>query len=207
MGTVLDSHFLALTAIVTVIPLPCWISVLFIHIRLGVLLWFLYIYPWCAGGLPVHILRNHSSFQDRSSHWLCRYNLHSHTALSASVHYLILYREASSDIFVTWVSRFSFFISNSICFQVAQTSLYLLYSLSFLTPRGIFARWVSLISSPVIPHHTYSCLFFLHVLFWLFVSSQVVLTLLVVVWGLRLGTFLLMRFSTKTTLYTVSLLL
>ncbi|WZZ68945.1 hypothetical protein YC2023_080315 [Brassica napus] len=30
---------------------------------------------------------------------------------------------------------------------------------------------------------------------------QVVLTLLVVVWGLRLGTFLLMRFSTKTTLY------
>lgn len=141
MGTVLDSHFLALTAIVTVSSLSCCLSflgkitcsVVFSHIWFGVLLMCSCLNSLChgfSGGLSVYILPNHRSFQNRSSHWFCR-----------SSFLTVLYiREVSCSLNICLLMSQDLVFILIMYVQEAQTLLYLLFWLLFLKPLGTSAR-------------------------------------------------------------------
>ena len=80
MGTVIDSHFLGLTAIVTVLFLFLFfffsLSLFdgFSCFILNLVLWVLFVFLCFKGGISVTLLHNHCSSQIRQSHWLCWYS-------------------------------------------------------------------------------------------------------------------------------------
>lgn len=72
MVKVIDSHYLTITAIVTVSLLLLLVSFSSITSYQKVCMSSNFVSV--LGGVSIDILRNHSSFQIRSSHRLCRYD-------------------------------------------------------------------------------------------------------------------------------------